>query len=122
MSQENKILNNFQDPNKNIALIVYGLQILGILTGGIAWIIGIVINYVKKDDVAGTWIESHFEWQIQTFWISLFWFVISLILFVTVVLIPVAWIIWVVAGIWVIYRIVKGLLDLLDNKAILLKK
>jgi uncharacterized membrane protein len=121
MSQENKILNNFQDPNKNIALIVYGLQILGILTGGIAWIIGIVINYVKKDDVKGTWIESHFEWQIQTFWISLFWFVISLILFVTVVLIPVAWIIWVVAGIWVIYRIVKGLLDLLDNKAMQIK-
>jgi len=121
MSQENKIVNNFQDPNKNIALIVYGLQILGILTGGIAWIIGVVINYVKKDDVKGTWIESHFEWQMRTFWIGIFWFVISLILFVTVVLIPVAWIIWLVAGIWVIYRIVKGLLDLLDNKALQIK-
>ena len=121
MSQDKEISNNFQDPNKNLALIVYGLQILGILTGGIAWIIGIVINYVKKDDVKGTWIESNFEWQIRTFWIGLFWLVISLILFITVVLIPVAWIIWIVVGIWIIYRVIKGLLDLLDNKALLSK-
>ena len=118
MSKENEITNNFQDPNKNIALIVYGLQILGILSGGIAWIVGIVINYVKKGDVKGTWIESHFEWQIRTFWVGLFWGVISLMLFMTIVLMPIAWGIWVVCGIWIIYRVIKGLLDLLDNKAL----
>ncbi len=118
MSQENKIVDSLQDPNKNIAIIVYGLQILGILTGGIAWIIGVVINYVKKDDVKDTWIESHFEWQIRTFWIGLAWGIVSFILMLTIVLIPLAFIIWIIVSIWIIYRVIKGLLDLLDNKAL----
>lgn len=113
---QEKLQDQLQDPNKNIALIVYGLQLLGVLTGGIAFIVSIVLNYIKRDDVAGTFLESHFEWQIKTFWISLIWGIVGFVLAITVFLLPAAWIIWFVVMIWVIYRAIKGLLNLLENK------
>ncbi|KIM04861.1 MAG: membrane protein, partial [Sulfurovum sp. AS07-7] len=98
-----------------------GLQLIGILTAGIAFIIAIVLNYIKKDDVIGTCLESHFEWQIRTFWTALIWSAIGFILAITVVLLPVAWIIWFVVTVWVIYRALKGLLNLLENKPMLIQ-
>lgn len=113
---QEKLQDQLQDPNKNITLIVYGLQLIGVLTGGIAFIVAIVLNYIKRDDVAGTFLESHFEWQIRTFWISLIWGIVGFVLAITVFLLPAAWIIWFVVMIWVIYRAIKGLLNLLENK------
>ena len=55
---------------KDLALLVYILQAVGLVIG-LTWIVAVIINYVKRDDVRGTWIESHFDWQIKTFWISL---------------------------------------------------
>ena len=52
---------------RTLATIVYALQALGFFLG-ITWIVGVVIDYVKLDDVRGTWLESHFRWQIRTFW------------------------------------------------------
>jgi uncharacterized membrane protein len=113
---QEKLQDQLQDPNKNITLIVYSLQLIGVLTGGIAFIVAIVLNYIKRDDVAGTFLESHFEWQIRTFWISLIWGIVGFVLAITVFLLPAAWIIWFVVMIWVIYRAIKGLLNLLENK------
>ncbi len=113
---QEKLQDQLQDPNKNITLIVYGLQLIGVLTGGIAFIVAIVLNYIKRDDVAGTFLESHFEWQIRTFWISLIWGIVGFVLAITVFLLPAAWIIWFVVMVWVIYRAIKGLLNLLENK------
>lgn len=113
---QEKLQDQLQDPNKNVTLIVYGLQLIGVLTGGIAFIVAIVLNYIKRDDVAGTFLESHFEWQIRTFWISLIWGIVGFVLAITVFLLPAAWIIWFVVMVWVIYRAIKGLLNLLENK------
>ena len=55
---------------KDVALLVYILQAVGFFIG-ITWIVALIINYVKRDDVRGTWVESHFEWQIKTFWMDL---------------------------------------------------
>ena len=55
---------------KDLALLVYILQAVGFVIG-LTWIVGVIINYVKRDDVRGTWVESHFDWQIKTFWIAL---------------------------------------------------
>lgn len=111
-----KIEEQLQDPNKNVALIVYGLQLIGILTAGIAFIIGVIMNYVKKDDVVGTFLESHFDWQIKTFWISLIWSIIGFVAAITIVLLPLAWLIWFVVMVWAIYRAIKGIFNLLENK------
>ena len=55
---------------QNLTQLVYLLQALGFLIG-ITWLVAVVINYVKLDDVRGTWMESHFRWQIRTFWFGL---------------------------------------------------
>ena len=53
--------------NKQYTLIIYVLQLVSLITG-ITAIIGVVMNYLKRDEVRGTILESHFEWQIKTFW------------------------------------------------------
>ncbi len=96
---------------KSLTTIVYALYASSLLLG-ITAIVAIVVNYVKKDDVAGTWLESHFRWQIRTFWFGLLWAVLG---FMTVLLV-VGWFVLIANGIWFIYRIVKGYLRLNDNK------
>ena len=98
---------------KTMAVVVYILQALGFFSG-ITWIVGVIIDYVKKDDAAGTWLESHYRWQIRTFWWGLLWGVIGSIL----LLVLVGWFVLVAAGIWIIYRIVKGAIYLSEGKAL----
>jgi uncharacterized membrane protein len=71
-----------------------------------------VLNYIKRDDARGTWLESHFSWQIRTFWWALVWGVLGWLTF----LILIGWVIWGVAFVWFIYRIAKGWLNLNDSK------
>ncbi|MDP2694235.1 MAG: hypothetical protein Q8O58_05135 [Gallionella sp.] len=96
---------------KNLTLVVYVLYALSYFAG-ITAIIGIIINYVKKDDVAGTWLESHFRWQIRTFWFGLLWAVIG----TATLVIMIGGVILFANFCWIIYRIVKGWLNLNDNK------
>jgi uncharacterized membrane protein len=96
---------------KTYVMVVYLLQALGFFSG-ITWIVAVIIDYVKKDEAAGTWLESHYRWQIRTFWWGLLWGVIGSIL----LLILVGWFVLVAAGIWIIYRIVKGALYLSENR------
>jgi uncharacterized membrane protein len=72
---------------------------------------------VKRSEARGTWLDSHFSWQIRTFWFAALWVVVAVILFVTLIGIPVAWVIWVITGIWVLYRIIRGWLALSSHKA-----
>ena len=80
-------------------------------------LIAVILNYVKRSDVRGTFLESHFRWQIRTFWFALLWAVIALVLAFTVVGIPVAWVMVFSAGIWVLYRIIRGWLALVSARA-----
>jgi uncharacterized membrane protein len=99
---------------KTIATVVYALQAAGFLLPPVVWIVAVVINYVKRDDVRGTWLESHFTWQIRTFWWGLLWAVIGAILFIVIV----GWFVLVADAIWIIYRIVKGWLNLAEGKPV----
>jgi uncharacterized membrane protein len=98
---------------RTLATIVYALQALGFFLG-ITWIVGVVIDYVKLDDVRGTWLETHFRWQIRTFWWGLLWGIVGTVL----LLVLVGWLVLLAAGIWVIYRIVKGWLALSEGKPV----
>ena len=100
-----------KDPMRNLAVAVYILQALSFFVGGITGRAGVIVNYIKLDDVRDTWIEPHFRWQIRTFWIGLLWGVIGFI--TTFILI--GWLILLAISIWVIYRIVKGALALNDG-------
>ncbi len=98
---------------KTLATVVYALQAVSFFVG-ITAIVAIVINYVKIDDIRGTWLESHFRWQMRTFWFGLLWGVIGAITFILII----GWFILAADAIWVIYRIVKGWLRLNDGKEV----
>jgi uncharacterized membrane protein len=98
---------------KTVATVVYALQAVGFFIG-ITWIVAIVMNYVKKDEAKGTWLESHFRWQIRTFWFGLLWGVLG----ANLLLVRVGWFVLVADAIWIIYRIVKGWLNLAESKPI----
>ncbi|MDH4290286.1 MAG: hypothetical protein OEV65_16225 [Aquincola sp.] len=95
---------------KQITMVIYILQALSFFFGVTA-IVGVVINYVKKEDAAGTVYESHFDWQIRTFWWGLVWAIVGFLL----AFVLVGFAIMFVAWIWAIYRVVKGWLKLNDN-------
>jgi uncharacterized membrane protein len=99
---------------KTLTMVVYGLQVLSIFVGVTA-IIGVIINYVKREDAGGTVYASHFDWQIRTFWWGLLWSVVGFILLFAFGL---GLIVWFVAGIWALYRIIKGFLKLNDNQPV----
>jgi len=114
-----------------VANLVYGLHALSIALGvftawtivgafvfGIPSLVAVVVNYVNQDDARRTWLESHFRWQIRTFWFALLWCAVAGAFFITLVGIPVAWIVLVTAGIWVIYRIARGWMTLADRRPV----
>ena len=90
---------------------VYALQAVGLLIP-FTFIVGVVINYIKREDMAGTFLASHARWQIRTFWFGLLWGFLGALTFIIVI----GWFILIAAGIWLIYRIAKGWLYLVDAK------
>lgn len=79
-------------------------------------IIAVILNYVKRSDVAGTWLYSHFIWQIRTFWFALVWLIAGGVLFLTFIGIPLAFVVWIGTGLWVLYRIIRGWMALSDRR------
>ena len=120
-----------KDPNRSLTIALYVLYIVAIFSAGLLAVIALIINYVKRSDVQGSIFESHFTWQIRTFWWYLFWNIIAFVpfffLFFTgenpdafagvalgasafcVAVIGLSWV-------WIIYRAIKGLIRVNDNQ------
>ena len=120
-----------QDSNRTLTLVLYVLYIIAIFSAGLLAVIALVINYIKRDDVRGSIFESHFTWQIRSFWWYLFWNIIAfapfIFLFFTgenvnafagvaigattfcLVVVGVSWI-------WIVYRAIAGIIRLNDNQ------
>ena len=81
-------------------------------------IIAVALNYATRHDVRGTYLETHYRWQIRTFWYAVLWFVVAGVLFFTIIGIPLAWLIVVVTGFWILYRLARGWLALNDDQPI----
>ena len=101
------------DGLKNVTMVVYALQALSFLWG-VSAIVGIVVNYVKRDDARGTLYESHFDWQIRTFWWGLLWGVVG----VATIWLLVGFVVLGAAWIWAIYRVIKGWIKLNEGKPV----
>jgi uncharacterized membrane protein len=99
--------------NKTLTWVIYGLYAASFLLG-ITSIVAIILNYVKRGDVAGTYLESHFTWQIRTFWIG----VIVALVGGLLMLVLVGWLVWLADMVWVIYRLVVGGLKLSESQPI----
>ena len=109
--------------------IIYGLHAIAVLVGvtsaatvaggfvfGLPSLIAVFLNYLKRSDVNGTWLESHFRWQIRTFWFTLLWLVVYGLLIVTIIGIPIAWILIAILGLWVGYRVIRGWVALFGER------
>ena len=119
-----------------ITHVVYALHALGLALGafgaasvlgsflfGCPSIIDVVINYVKRGEARGTWLESHFTWQIRTFWFALAWAALVALVSIPLSVILVGIGTWIagmfVLGVWAIYRIARGWLRLKDHRPIM---
>lgn len=111
--------------------IIYGLHAIAVLVGvtsastvaggfvfGLPSLIAVFINYLKRSDVNGTWLESHFSWQIRTFWFTFLWLVVYGLLIITIIGIPIAWIMIALLGLWVGYRVIRGWVALADSRPV----
>jgi uncharacterized membrane protein len=111
--------------------VIYGLHAFSLVTGivGAATVVGafltgwpsiiaVILNYVKRSETRGTWLESHFRWQIRTFWFGLLWVALCLAFVVATLGIGlvIAWLPLGVVGLWFIYRIARGWLRLIDHQ------
>ncbi|MBU1235649.1 MAG: hypothetical protein KJ634_08890 [Gammaproteobacteria bacterium] len=90
--------------------------IVGSFLFGWPSIIAVIINYVTRGNVTGTWLESHWRWQLRTFWIAAAWALGAVVLFFTFIGIPFALLIIAVLGLWLLYRVIRGWLALLDKR------
>ena len=98
--------------------IVGAATVVGAFLLGWPSLIAVILNYVKRSEARGTWLESHFRWQIRTFWFGLLWVSLCMlfIVFTLGIGILVAWIPLGAVGLWFIYRIARGWLALRDAK------
>ncbi len=111
--------------------VIYGLHAASLLIGimGAATVVGaflfgwpsilaVILNYVNRGEVRETWLESHFRWQIRTFWFGLLWVMLCGVFIVATFGIGflIAWIPLGIVGLWFIYRIAKGWLRLVDRR------
>jgi uncharacterized membrane protein len=96
---------------RDLALLAYAMQAAGLLLWP-AWIVGAVINYLKIGATRNTWLETHFNWQLRTFWVWLAGMVLAFILSI----VKIGWLVGAAVTIWAVYRIVKGWLRLNDRK------
>ena len=120
-----------QDPNRSLTFALYILYLLAIFTVGLLAIVALIINYVKRADVQGSIFESHFDWQLRTFWWYLIWNIVAFIPFfflfftggnlnallgvgvsATLFCVAVIFAAWV----WSVYRAIRGLIALNDNQ------
>jgi uncharacterized membrane protein len=94
--------------------------VVGSFVCGIPSIVAVIMNYVRRNAVRGTFLESHFRWQIRTFWFALLWVVVigavTLPLFIVLVGVPLFFAGFVALEIWIIYRVVRGWLALRDRR------
>jgi uncharacterized membrane protein len=131
---DERVLTGRVEPGESLITwthAVYGLHALSLITGiiGVAtvagaflfgWpsIIAVILNYVKRNEARGTWLESHFRWQIRTFWYGLLWVVLCA-LFVVATLgvgLLIVWVPFGIVGLWFIYRIARGWIQLKDRQ------
>jgi len=101
--------------------VVTGASIAGKFVFGLPSIIAVIMNYVRRREAAGTWLESHFRWQIRTFWFALLWLLATAIVAAPLLLalglgLIVWWIGLVAVGLWVVYRVARGWLTLRNGQ------
>jgi uncharacterized membrane protein len=96
--------------------VMTSATIVGAFVFGWPSIIAVIINYVTRDNVRGTWLESHWRWQLRTFWYAALWLLVAGLLMLTLIGIPAAIVVVAITGLWVLYRMVRGWIALSGDR------
>ncbi|AWI78532.1 MAG: hypothetical protein CVU19_04530 [Betaproteobacteria bacterium HGW-Betaproteobacteria-13] len=88
--------------------VVGSATILGSFIASVPSIAAVIINYVKQGAVRDTWLESHFRWQIRTFWFAVLWVMVAVVMIMTIIGLPFGLLALGVTSLWVLYRVVRG--------------
>ncbi|OLF40273.1 hypothetical protein [Psychrobacter sp. Rd 27.2] len=144
MNNNNNQAKDTMNSDKRRSLITYNhitylLYVVSYFTAGLLWIMPIVMNYAKRHDADGSWLATHFDWQIKTFWYSIVWFVLGIVIIAfalggfgvsmladssnnmaigSVLLAGVGLLIMLFTFIWHLYRIIRGWIALTDNRPV----
>lgn len=112
--------------------VIYGLHALSVLIGVISAativgsfvfsvpsIVAVMMNYLRRSEAQGSWLDAHFTWQIRTFWYALLWSALILVVSAPLMLVIVGFATASVGlfavGIWVLYRVIRGWLALREG-------
>jgi len=96
--------------------ILSSATIVGAFVFGWPSIIAVIINYVTRDQVRGTWLATHWRWQLRSFWFAALWLLVAGLLAITLIGIPAAIMVIVGTGLWVLYRVIRGWLALKERR------
>lgn len=106
--------------DRTIMHVLYGLHTVAWASLGTLAVIALIINYIKRDDEADPLYAMHHSYMISTFWWTLLWMVpaslIALVMSITIILLPLAWLPFSIVGLWYLYRCIKGWLRFNDNR------
>ncbi len=94
--------------------------IVGSFVGGLPSIVAVIMNYARRSATHGTYLESHFRWQIRTFWYALLWAIVCVLLAISIIGIPLALLGFAALAVWIVYRVARGWLALKDGRAMYL--
>ena len=107
-------------PSTTTTQVLYVLHGLAPFTAWTLAVVAIIVAIFARDSVRGTYLESHMSWLGRTFWWGLLWMVVlglaTVVMVLTVILIPLAWLLWAVLFVWYLYRVIRGWLLLNDGK------
>ncbi|WP_227681287.1 MULTISPECIES: hypothetical protein [unclassified Psychrobacter] len=138
-SMNNDNMNN--DKRRSLTTynhITYFLYVISYFTAGLLWIVPIVMNYAKRHDANGSWLATHFDWQIKTFWYSIVLFLIGIVIITfalggfgvsiladsdhiaigSLLLAGFGFLIMIFTFVWHLYRIVRGWIALTDGRPV----
>lgn len=115
----------------NLTHLIYGLHAIAVVIGvtssatiaggfvfGLPSLLAVFLNYWMRSEIRGTWLESHFRWQIRTFWFTVLWLGVYGLFVITIIGIPIAFLLILGLGFWVAYRVVRGWLALKAGETI----
>jgi len=117
MSQEIVHERNVEDAKQFARILYVAHALIFFFSAGTLSVLPLIVNYIKRPDTAGTMVYSHHTWMIRSFWWYLFWWGVIVLLWVSLVGILVVWIVTPVVWLWMAYRIIRGFVDLNNNRA-----
>jgi uncharacterized membrane protein len=116
MSQELVYERGIEDAKQFARILYLAHAATFFFSLGLFNVLVLIVNYIRRPDTAGTMVYSHHTWMIRSFWWYVVLMAVAFVLMITIIGIPLAWLVGACAWLWMAYRIIRGFLDLNNNK------